>query len=268
MAIRVGTAAWTIAKASQSEFPDEGSHLTRYSQVLNGVEINSSFYKDHLPKSYSRWADETPEGFEFAVKLNRRFTHDQRLKIDERDFTEWFETVAHLGTKLGPLLVQMPPSLQLQAPTARRFFSLLRENFDGAIACEPRHPSWIQQEALRLFEDYRITKVEADPDPIPVEPEDLPATGLRYLRLHGSPEIYKSQYSNDFIESLAIDLVSTHSVHEHLDSAWVIFDNTTFGYATEDALNLQSHLGLSSTRDLSVMRASRSSPAKRSGRWV
>lgn len=237
MNLRIGTAAWTIAKDSKDEFPEEGSHLQRYSQVLSGVEINSSFYKDHQPKSYARWAEETPGGFEFAVKLNRRFTHDQKLNIDEADFIEWYEGVSQLGEKLGPLLVQLPPSLQFQFARARRFFSILRESFDGPIACEPRHSTWITSEALALFGDYRITKVEADPEPVPIELEDLPHTGLRYLRLHGSPEIYKSQYADELLESLAADLTTTNP---ELTSSWVIFDNTTFGYATEDALKLKA----------------------------
>jgi uncharacterized protein YecE (DUF72 family) len=238
MNIKIGTAAWTIAKDSREEFPEEGSHLQRYSQVLTGVEINSSFYKDHLPKSYARWAEETPPGFEFSVKLQKRFTHDQRLVINEDDLAEWYEGVSQLGQKLGVILVQLPPSLLFKEREAERFFRLLREVYDeGVLAFEPRHTTWASDKALSILNDYRITKVEADPELVPMEVEDLPRTGTRYMRLHGSPEIYKSQYSDDYLDSVALDMRLSGA-----ENFWVIFDNTTFGYATEDALKLQTLL--------------------------
>lgn len=234
---KIGTAAWTIAKDSKDEFPAEGSHLQRYSQVLTGVEINSSFYKDHQAKSYARWAAETPPGFEFSVKLQKRFTHDQRLVINEDDLHEWYEAVSQLGEKLGAILVQLPPSLLFKDREAERFFRLLREVYDGVIAFEPRHTTWLKNEAIQLLADYRITKVEADPELTPIEFEDLPDTQARYLRLHGSPEIYKSAYTDEFLESTALDLQLSK-----VENTWVIFDNTTFGHATEDALKLKSSI--------------------------
>src|SRR5690349_11865759 len=64
----IGTAAWTIPKDSLEQFPAEGSHLERYSAMLNAVEINSSFYRDHQPKTYSRWAETVPDQFFTSVR--------------------------------------------------------------------------------------------------------------------------------------------------------------------------------------------------------
>lgn len=253
MNLNIGTAAWTIAKASKDEFPAEGSHLQRYSQKLSGVEINSSFYKDHQPKSFARWAEETPPGFEFSVKLQKRFTHDQRLVINEDDLHEWYEGVSQLGEKLGAILIQLPPSLHLVEREADRFFGLMREVYDGVLAFEPRHATWLKHEAISLFAKHRITKVEADPDPTPIELSELPDTGARYLRLHGTPDIYKSAYTDEFLEATALDIaVSSH------ETIWVIFDNTTLGYATEDALKLNTLTGLKSySKDAPTFRSLR-----------
>ncbi|RYZ66076.1 MAG: DUF72 domain-containing protein [Proteobacteria bacterium] len=114
---------------------------------------------------------------------------------------------------------------------------MLREVYDGVIAFEPRHTTWLKNEAIQLLADYRITKVEADPELTPIEFEDLPDTQARYLRLHGSPEIYKSAYTDEFLESTALDLQLSK-----VENTWVIFDNTTFGHATEDALKLKSSI--------------------------
>ena len=77
---RIGTAGWSIPKAVANAFPASGSHLARYAQVLNAAEINTSFYRNHRPEVYARWAAQTPDGFRFAVKLPRTITHDQRLR--------------------------------------------------------------------------------------------------------------------------------------------------------------------------------------------
>jgi uncharacterized protein YecE (DUF72 family) len=65
--IYIGTAAWTIPKGYQDAFPKEGSHLVRYADRFDGVEINSSFYRPHRLSTYQRWADNVPEHFRFAV---------------------------------------------------------------------------------------------------------------------------------------------------------------------------------------------------------
>ena len=77
---RVGSAGWSIPKEFIERFPTVGGHLARYSQVFNGVEINSSFYRPHKPATNERWAEAVPEGFRFAVKLPRTITHFRRLK--------------------------------------------------------------------------------------------------------------------------------------------------------------------------------------------
>jgi uncharacterized protein YecE (DUF72 family) len=99
--IYVGTTAWSIPKIAVEHFPIVGSHLERYSLRLDAVEINSSFYKDHKEKSYKKWASATPDYFRFSVKLNKRFTHECNLEIDEIDLMENLKTISALGEKWG-----------------------------------------------------------------------------------------------------------------------------------------------------------------------
>jgi uncharacterized protein YecE (DUF72 family) len=80
----VGTAAWAIPKQYQDAFPTDGSHLVRYANRFDGVEINSSFYRPHRLSTYQRWADDVPEHFRFAVKVPKTITHEGRLcDVDE-----------------------------------------------------------------------------------------------------------------------------------------------------------------------------------------
>ena len=109
--MRIGTAGWSIPKQHAAPFPSEGTHLERYGAIFNAVEINSSFYRPHRTATYERWAASVPEDFRFAVKVPKSVTHERRLK-DAGDLLDQFVSeVGGLGPKLGPLLIQLPPSL-------------------------------------------------------------------------------------------------------------------------------------------------------------
>src|SRR6476661_8928978 len=113
--IYVGVAGWPIPKPHAGLFPVEGSHLKRYAGRFNAVEINSSFYRPHRPATYARWAASVPADFRFAVKVPKVATHERRL-VDVNDVLDSFLAEAtQLGERLGPLLVQLPPSLSFSA---------------------------------------------------------------------------------------------------------------------------------------------------------
>lgn len=234
--LHIGTAGWTIPKELKERFSPDGSHLERYSQLLTAVEINSSFYRPHQAKTYKRWAEETAAHLKFSVKMTKVFTHEKKLAIEPEELEAWLEPVKELGGKLGAILVQIPPKLEYDRETASEFFKMLREQTDTMIAFEPRHLSWTNKDALKLLDFYDVTKVEADPERCPSPPVKSRA---RYLRLHGSPQIYKSNYEDDALETLAAEIKPRD---------WVIFDNTTFGYATANALDLQALCSSSSRK--------------------
>jgi uncharacterized protein YecE (DUF72 family) len=240
--VYVGTAGWTIPREHAARFLETGSHLERYARVLGAVEINSSFYRPHRVGTYARWASSVPAGFRFSVKVPREITHEACLE-DVRDALERFlSQVAGLGDKLGPLLVQLPPSFELELSTARKFFALLRTLHAGPVVCEPRHASWFGDAAERLFVDHRVARVAADPPPVAGAGEPGGFAGLVYHRWHGSPRKYFSAYSRDRIEGLAARVATR-------PNAWCIFDNTGAGAALGDALALTQALGRARTRD-------------------
>jgi uncharacterized protein YecE (DUF72 family) len=233
--LTVGTAGWALPKEWKDEFPEEGSHLARYAQVLNGVEINSSFYREHLPRTYERWASEVPAHFRFSVKLSQAFTHKGELRPKEKDLRLSLEGIQHLGEKLGVVLLQFPGSMEFHAKKMERFFGILRKHYGGPLALEARNCSWITTEARKLFYGYRISKVIADPERCPGGAKKIFSSGgLAYYRLHGSPVIYRSSYTKAYLARLKKELAQYKNV-------WVIFDNTTFGHATENALWLMKN---------------------------
>lgn len=231
--IRIGTAGWTLPKQHAPLFPEEGSHLIRYAQRLNCVEINSSFYRPHRRKTWERWAATTPDDFRFSVKIPKSITHTAKLSRTGALLQEFLDQVHGLGDKLGTLLVQIPPKLAFDEGIAHEFFLTLRELHTDATVLEPRHASWFTPVADRLLRSFEIARVAADPpkgSALAAKPGGW--EGLRYYRLHGAPRTYYSDYSEDFLQQFAISL-SAESVE-----TWTIFDNTALGYATANALRL------------------------------
>ncbi|HEU4516375.1 MAG TPA: DUF72 domain-containing protein [Steroidobacteraceae bacterium] len=232
--IRVGTAGWSIAAAYRPAFPDGGTHLARYAKVLPCVEINSSFYRAHARKTYRRWAQETPSGFRFAVKLPREITHEGRLRRSREQLEAFLGQVAGLGRKLGPLLVQLPPSLAYERRAARRFFVILRERHAGAVVCEPRHPSWFEPAAEDLLLALGIGRVAADPAIVSSAKQPGGDRATIYVRLHGSPRKYWSRYTAEALAGWRADLRQW----ARRSQVWCIFDNTAANAALANALEI------------------------------
>lgn len=232
-AICVGTAGWNVPKAYAGSFPEAGSHLERYAQHFNAVEINTSFYRPHRVATYERWAAAVPETFRFAVKIPREITHERRLENADEPLARFLDEVAGLGPKLGPLLLQLPPSLPFWDAQAGAFLQRLRLAATGSIVCEPRHPTWFAPGVEALLAELRIARVAADPAPVSQASEPGGWRGLTYHRLHGSPRIYSSAYRPDVLDAIAQRLAT--EARDGLPS-WCIFDNTAEFAATGDAL--------------------------------
>lgn len=232
----VGCAGWSLAREHWPAFVGEGTHLQRYASRFNAVEINSSFYRAHLPKTYERWAQSVPPAFRFSVKVPKRMTHELRLQRCETALDEFLEQCLQLGETLGCLLVQLPPSLAYEPATASTFFRALRQRYGGAVVLEPRHATWLAAEDL--LQDLLIGRVAADP-PV-IEGGGVPAgwQGVRYWRLHGTPRIYHSAYGPERVQAFA--RVLNQSVADGIPT-WCIFDNTASGHAVTDALYLLEH---------------------------
>ncbi|HUQ10233.1 MAG TPA: DUF72 domain-containing protein [Steroidobacteraceae bacterium] len=231
----IGTAGWSIPRTDQHRFPAGGSHLERYAQVLPAVEINSTFHRPHRATTFERWAASVPRSFRFSVKLPRTITHDQRLAKTAPLLDTFLDDLAPLGSRLGCLLVQLPPSLDFDARTVRAFFKLLRKRFDRGVAIEPRHATWFESRADIVLKDFEVARVAADPPRAEGDGEPGGWAGLAYYRLHGSPRIYYSSYEEDFLDSLAVKL---RELRRRRIPTWCIFDNTTLGAGTGNALSL------------------------------
>jgi uncharacterized protein YecE (DUF72 family) len=244
--VRMGCAGWSILSRHAPLFGDGDSHLARYATRFDAVEINSSFYRPHAAGTYARWASAVPRRFRFSVKLPKTITHDARLKGAGAQMSRFADEIAGLGTRLGGVLVQLPPSLAFDARLANGFFAALRRRIESHVACEPRHASWFEPRVDALWERYDIARVAADPARCPGAGHPGGAGRWRYWRWHGSPRMYYDGYDDARLRALAQAIRANTGPRQ---VAWCIFDNTAGGHAIADAARLQALLGPDAKRD-------------------
>jgi uncharacterized protein YecE (DUF72 family) len=236
--VRVGCAGWNIPRQAATHFVSIGSHLERYSQTFNSCEINSSFYRPHKKETWERWARSVRAEFRFSVKAPKTITHEARLNCSSEVLSAFLQQIKFLHEKLGPVLIQLPPSLEFDRVRASRFLSLIRRSFSGDVVWEPRHGSWFDRQADDLLKEFEIARVAADPACVSAASRPGGLASLAYFRLHGSPRRYFSAYSGDFLNMMAENLASLGAGAR----VWCVFDNTASGAAISNALGLAARL--------------------------
>jgi uncharacterized protein YecE (DUF72 family) len=232
--VQIGTAGWSIPRQVADRFPSTGTGLERYAERFSVAEINSSFHRPHRLSTWQRWYDSVPPHFRFSAKLPKTITHQAKLHDCGDLLTEFLAQAHTLAEKLAVLLIQLPPKLELDVSAAGRFFSDLSGRTPASLACEPRHPSWFTSEAAAFLDREKVARVAADPAICEAAAAPAGWSGLAYWRLHGSPVIYRSSYS-DRIDLYARRLLASA---ERAHSTWCIFDNTASSAGAGDALAL------------------------------
>lgn len=264
----VGISGWTYAGWRGDFYPKGLVHrreLAYASERLSSIEVNGSFYALQRPASYAKWRDETPDDFVFSVKGGRFITHLKKLAGVETALANFFASgVLALGSKLGPVLWQLPETLAYDAERLASFFALLPRSTTQAAelarghddrltedrvhtttdaerpvrhALEFRSASFNTPEALAVLREHDVACVLADT--VGRWPKvDADTSTFRYLRLHGDKELYASGYSTEALDDWAAKVRGWSRDRE----VFVYFDNDSKGYAPHDAQALISRL--------------------------
>jgi uncharacterized protein YecE (DUF72 family) len=182
--LKVGTSGYAFKEWKGPFYPEDLSDdamLGFYATRFPSVEINNTFYR--LPKEnvLVNWASQVPDGFTFALKASQRITHHARLKPESAELVEYLlRNTAVLGTKLGPILFQLPPHLKKDIDRLRAFLALLPR--DRRFTMEFRHESWFDDEVVAELKarDVALCVSEQDDFRSPV----LATATWGYLRLH------------------------------------------------------------------------------------
>ena len=161
--ILVGTSGYNYPEWRGTFYPEKLSSnkmLAYYAERFPTVEINYTFYRIPTEKLLAGWAAGTPEPFSFTLKAPRRITHDSKLK-NVADLTQTFcKTAATLGSKLGVLLFQLPPTFKRDDAVFGAFLETIPEGTRGAF--EFRHDSWHDEAVFDMLRRRNLALCIAD----------------------------------------------------------------------------------------------------------
>ena len=233
----IGTSGFSYSAWKKSFYPDKlpsSQWLEYYSTQFNTVEINSSFY--HFPRvsTLRKMYDSTPENFRFSIKMNRQVTHYSRMKDTKNLIDEFILTAeSGFGEKLGCILFQLPPSFKY---TAENLDNLLKNIPNGSrFVIEFRHISWWDKSIFEALEKHNLTFCNVSFPKLP--DETIMTSDVFYQRMHGVPEIFKSQYSDIELRQLAENIPGSAG------QKFIYFNNTMFEAGFTNARQLISILG-------------------------
>src|SRR5215471_16366424 len=153
MKVLSGTSGFSYKEWKGSFYPEDlpaEEMLRYYASKLPAVEINNTFYRMPRAEMLAKWAEQVPDGFQFALKASQQITHRKRLKEAADPVEYFFKIAVTLGDRMGPVLIQLPPNLKLDLPRLTDFLEVLPPA--SRCAFEFRHESWFQDdvfEALR-----------------------------------------------------------------------------------------------------------------------
>jgi len=182
MNVRIGTSGFSYKEWKGSFYPSDlpaKKMLSFYGSRFPSVEINNTFYRMPTEKTMLDWAAEVPENFLFALKAPQRITHMKRLKDAGEDFVFFMQTSAILGPRLGPTLIQLPPTMKKDLARLEDFTARIPATWKAAF--EFRHPSWFSDDVYDLLKSRGLALCAADTGEgeVPV----VPTTSWGYLRL-------------------------------------------------------------------------------------
>lgn len=240
--IHIGTSGWSYKHWKGLLYDVKmkpADYLPYYATLFDTTEINTSFY--HLPRvaTVEGWVHKVPEKFTFCPKISRYLTHMKKLHDPQEPLQRFFEVFEPMYDKLGPVLVQLPPSLRFNEEVAKAFFEELKANYRHfKFALEIRHTSWLEDTALQLMEKYNIALVISQSNGKFPFAELVTAKHI-YYRFHGPRELYASSYSD---EELAMYAEKFKKWQTQGHSVWAYFNNDIFGFAYQNALKLKELL--------------------------
>ena len=198
--IYVGVGGWTYEPWRGTFYPDgltQKRELEYASRKLTSIEINGTYYSTFKPDSWTKWRDETPDGFVFAMKASRFCTNRKQLATAGDSIARYVgQGLGKLGDRLGPINWQFMATKQFDPEDLQKFLELLPREVDGLKlrhALEVRHPSFQDPRFYDLARRHNVAIVFADSEEFPAI--DEPTADFTYARLMRTEESVPTGYS-------------------------------------------------------------------------
>lgn len=236
--VRVGCSGW-VYKDWKGDFYPEGlpqrRWLERYAESFDTVEVNNTFYRLPTIDAVQRWAEETPDGFVFAVKGSRYTTHIKRLIEFEKYSERFFERLGPLvaARKLGPVLWQLPGNFQRDDERLAAALAVLADR-PGRHCFEFRHASWFAPDVMAALRERDAALVIGDDPERPFQTREVTASWT-YVRFHRGKEGRRGNYAPRDMAPWRRRIAAWRARTE----VFAYFNNDWQGFAPRNALALK-----------------------------
>jgi uncharacterized protein YecE (DUF72 family) len=242
----IGTSGWSYNEWTGVFYPNSSTNkLSFYSKLYQTAEVDSSFYAYPSKGLVLGWARYTPDNFVFSLKLPRLLTHEKKLDLDhgvEADLVRFLSLLKPLMVtgKLGPVLIQLPPSYSFQGDFEKLKGFLEAAPDDVAFAVEFRHPSWLREEVWSYLRGKNVANVIVDEPLLP--PDTVVTADFAFVRWHGkgSRPWYNYRYSDKELEGWVPKI---KEVTSRVKKTYGYFNNHFKGFAVENSLKMMELLG-------------------------
>jgi uncharacterized protein YecE (DUF72 family) len=235
MPVLLGTSGWQYRDWRGPFYPrklPQRLWLEHHSAVFATVEVNNAFYRLPERTVFEAWAARTPPDYVVTVKASRFLTHIKRLQEPQEPVGRLMDRVGGLGSKVGAILLQLPPTLRIEL-----------ERLDACLSCfpagtrlvvEPRHETWWTPDLRDLLTHHGAALCWADRYSQPIAPL-WRTTSWGYLRLHqgGGDEVWP--YSRDVLAVWADRICETYDDDEDV---YVYTNNDPGAAALRDVVTL------------------------------
>jgi uncharacterized protein YecE (DUF72 family) len=235
-AIRIGCSGWNYKHWREAFYP-KGVPVKRwfdhYAGVFETVELNTSFYHLPKPETFTKWRDQAPAGFRYAVKAPRFITHMKKLKDCAEPVEEFLTRARNLGDTIGPILYQLPPRWAFNRERLEQFMALLPPDLNHVF--EFREKSWMTDEVLTLLDERGISFCAHDM--IGSATPRWASGPIAYIRFHGGEGKYWGRYSDEGLLGWTDWIVEQAGRGRDV---WCYFNNDIHAHAIDDALTLRA----------------------------
>ena len=244
----IGTSGWSYNEWAGVFYPSSSTNkLSFYSKLYRTAEVDSSFYAFPSKGLVLGWARYTPENFVFSAKLPRQITHEKKLDLGkgaEADLIRFLSLLKPLiaSGKLGPILIQLPPSYSFQSDYEKLKSFLGRVPEDIRFAVEFRHPSWLREEVWSYLRSRNVANVIVDEPLLP--PDTVVTADFAFIRWHGrgTRPWYNYRYAEKELEKW---VPKVEEVASRVNKTFGYFNNHFRGFAVENSLKMMEMLGVS-----------------------
>jgi uncharacterized protein YecE (DUF72 family) len=178
----IGTSGFQYSEWKGTFYPEDLSAakmLPFYAERFSTTEINYTFHRIPSPKTIENWCKLTPETFRFSLKAPQKVTHFARLRNCDDTVDYFYDVVLGLGSRLGPILFQLPPNLKKDTALLERFTECIPASMRAAF--EFRDPSWFEDGVFEILRRRNVCLCVADSEKLATPFEATADWG--YLRL-------------------------------------------------------------------------------------